>query len=266
MEDEIPSLSSEAQKKDGTTPVPEPSDTPDMPKRSRLSKSLESNSKKTLLLSLLGIIAIISLIALLGIPFLEKFADFVTPDDSVQEETAEEAVVLLPPYLDPAFEATNSAEITLSGTAEEGDKVKLYNNGKLAEEVRIGSDATFEFRDVTLKEGDNHFKVKAFKERDESKFSDQITVRYLKEAPELTIDYPQEGQGISNKDGDRLQIEGTTKPNVKVNINDFQAIVADDGKFKYVMSIKGGENVIKAVATDEAGNKTEMERKFNYNP
>jgi hypothetical protein len=264
MEDDIPPLAAKPKDTADRATVFPSTESTDMPKKSRLSKSLENNSKKTLLLSLMGIIAIIALIIVLGIPFLERFADFVTPKDTVQEENSEETVIILPPDLEPTFEATNSAEITLTGTAEEGDAVKLYNNAKLAEEVKIGHDHTFEFRDIPLKEGKNLFRVKAFKENNESKFSNPITVLYRKEAPKLTIEYPQEGQSISHKDGDRLQIEGRTDPDVKVRINGFQAIVDDEGKFKYVSPVKGGENVIQAEATDDAGNKTALERKFIY--
>ena len=237
-----------------------------MPKRSRLSKTLDESSKKTLALSLLGIIIIIALIAVFGVPFLETFAKLTSREDTGTQKTAEEPVLILPPEFNPTFEATNSAEISLSGSAEEGDTIKLYQNGRLIDETEITSDKSFQITGIELKEGENSFKAKAFKDTKESRFSDTLTIHYRREAPKLSIDYPSEGQGIGNKDGDRLQIEGTTDPNVKVTINGSQAVVDDEGKFKYVLPIKGGENSIKAVATDDAGNKTELERKFTYNP
>jgi hypothetical protein len=238
----------------------------DMPNRSRIAKTLENSSKKTLVLSLLGIILIIALLAIFGIPLIQKFAELTSREDKTESTQEEETVILLPPFFDPTFEATNSAEISLSGTAEEGDSIKLYANGKLADEVEIDKDNTFIFKNVELREGKNTFKAKVLHDTDESKFSEPLTITYRKEAPKLSIDYPSEGQGIGNKDGDRLQIEGSTDPDANVTINGFQAVVDDEGKFKYVLSIKGGENSLKAIATDEAGNKTEIERKFTYNP
>jgi len=237
-----------------------------MPKRSRLSKSLENNSKKALILSILGIIAIVALIAVFGVPFLEKFAALTSREDREVKTAAEETVLLLPPDFDQTFEATNSAEISLSGTAEEGDAIKLYQNGKLIDEVIVNSDKTFTFSNIELKEGENIFKAKTLKEKKESRFSDPLSIQYRKEAPKLSVDYPSEGQSIGNKDGDRLQVEGTTDPDVTVTVNGFQAVVDDEGKFKYVLLIKGGENSIKVIASDAAGNKTELERKFTYNP
>lgn len=237
-----------------------------MSKRSRLSKSLENNSKKTLIFSLLGIVLIIVLIAVFGMPFLEKFAELTSKDDTETNAVEEETVLVLPPDFNATFEATNSAEISLSGSAEEGDSVKLYQNGRLIDEVKVKPNKTFTISGIEMKDGENVFKIKALKDKKESKFSDPLTILYRKDAPKLSVDYPSEGQGIGNKDGDRLQIEGTTDPDVNVTINGFQAVVDDEGKFKYVLPIKGGENSIKVVATDAAGNKTELERKFTYNP
>lgn len=233
-----------------------------MQNRSRLSKTLENNSKKTMTLSIIGILVIIALLALFGIPILERLAQLTSRDDS-KSQTEEETIVVLPPYLDIPFEATNSAEITVTGTVDEGDSVKLYNNGKLVGEENI-EDGAFEFTGVELREGDNQLKAKAILKKEESRFSETLTVQLRKEAPKLAIDYPQEGQSIGNKDGNRLQIEGSTDPNVTVTINGFKTIVNAEGKFKYTLQVQGGENKLQVVAVDDAGNKTEMERKFNY--
>lgn len=237
-----------------------------MPNRSRLRHSLENNSKKTLFGSLAAIIIIIALLAVFGVPALVEFAKLTGSREEDLPVEEEELIVVLPPYITTDFTATNSAEITLEGIAEDGDSVKLYREGKLVDEVDIDSDGNFIFTGIELKEGKNSFKLKAILNQKESRFSDPIVITYRKEAPELSIDYPSEGQSISNKDGNRLQIEGTTDPDVKVTINGSQAIVDPEGTFKHTIPISGGENTIKAIATDEAGNKTELERKFTYNP
>ena len=241
-------------------------ETTTMPKRSRLKQTLENNSKKTLTFSLGGIILLIVLLFFFGIPLLEKVAVLTSRNETSAEETDDGVIVVLPPDLRSDFSATNSAEINLAGTADEGDTVKLYKDGKLTGEAEVKDDASFVFKHVELKEGTNIFKAKTFKGDKESRLSEALTISYRKEAPKLSIDYPSEGQGISNKDGDRLQIEGSTNPESSVTINGSLTVVDDEGKFKYVMPIKGGENVIKAVSTDDAGNKTELERKFTYNP
>lgn len=247
------------------TPQGEEEQESSMPKRSRLKHTLENNSKKTLYLSLAGIIIVIVLLLLFGVPFLVKFAEIISREDKPQTTENEELVIILPPYLNPAFEATNSAEISIPGTAEDGEEVQLYLDGKQIKEIKISNDRSFEFTDISLKEGKNRFSAKVVAGDRESRSSDPFTITYLKEAPTLSIEYPTEGQTISHKDGDRLQVEGTTSPQASITINGSQAIVDDEGKFKYYLPVKGGDNSIKAVATDEAGNKTELERKFTYN-
>lgn len=254
-EDSLPDLSTE-----------KPETIEAMPKRSRLQSTLENNSKKTILLTLLGIAIILTLLAVFGIPALVKFAEVTGKREEKVSSQEEEAILIIPPYLNENRQATNSAEVTIMGSAEDGDSVKLYKEGRLVKETKITADNSFAFKGVELKEGKNTFKAKAFKDTNESRFSDPITITYSKDAPKLSIDYPSEGQSIGNKDGDRLQIEGTTDPDITITVNGSMAIVDDEGKFKHVIPIKGGENSIKAVATDEAGNKTELERKFTYNP
>ena len=47
-------------------------------------------------------------------------------------------------------------------------------------------------------------------------------------------------------------------------MNEFWAIVDAGGNFSYTLPLQNGENTIKVVATDEAGNKTEYEVKVTY--
>jgi len=61
-----------------------------------------------------------------------------------------------------------------------------------------------------------------------------------------------------------LHVHGKTDPNVKVTINDFWAIVDDSGNYSYNLSLKSGDNPIKIVATDDAGNNTEKDLKISY--
>ncbi len=239
---------------------------PAMPKRSRLRQNIINRTKKSLFLSLAAIVVVITLIVIFGVPFLVTFADLISREETPSEQPEQELVIILPPYITPDFEATNSAEISLTGTAEDGEKIFLYRDDRKIKELRRGSDSTFVFTNIELTEGKNTFRAKVMTGDKESRLSDPVTISYLKDAPDLSIDYPSEGQDISNKDGDRLQVEGSTHPDATITINGSQAIVSDDGTFKFFIPIKGGENTIKVIATDVAGNKTELERKFTYNP
>lgn len=142
----------------------------------------------------------------------------------------------------------------------------LYLDGGLAGKMKVDKDANFFFEDITLSKGTNTITAKALDENGkESENSNPITVLLKTDSPQLSIDSPTEGQSFS-KDDKTAQVLGKTDPGAKVTVNDLWAIVDENGNFSYSLPLRDGENVIKIVAVDEAGNKTEAERKVSYSP
>lgn len=232
--------------------------------RSRLAKRYQRQTLKTLILSVLGIIAILFLLVKFGVPLLANISLFLSNTKNKQEVTKKKDVFVAPPVLDALPNATNSAQINVSGTATPGEKINLYINGELEEKTDVQKDHTFVFEKITLKDGENHIQTKSItKDKNESDFSNQYTIVFKKEPPALTIESPSNDQKFS-KDDKRTEVKGKTDPNVKVTVNDFWAIVDSDGNFSYTLPLKDGDNTIKVTATDEAGNKTEKEVKVNY--
>jgi bacillopeptidase F len=76
---------------------------------------------------------------------------------------------------------------------------------------------------------------------------------------------PTDGQTFA-KDQGSVQVSGKTDNNVKITVNGFWAIVDDSNNFSYALPLQGGENQIKVVAEDKAGNTTQKDIKVTYNP
>lgn len=233
--------------------------------RSRLSRRLERQTKQTLLFSILGIIVTIFLIVKVGIPLLANFSLFIAGFRGSSDTTKKESSIFVSsPVLHPLPTATNSATLVVSGKANPKERVKLYVNGEFVDEKDVEEDGSFSFEKVQLSAGPNTIQTKALTEENkESNFSKEVIVVFKKDLPALSLDVPKDGQTFS-RDENVAQVLGKTDPGVKVTINEFWAIVDEQGNFSYSLTLQNGENRIKVTAVDEAGNKAELERKVTY--
>lgn len=233
--------------------------------RSRLNKRLENNSKKNLLLTVFGIFAIIILIIKFGVPLIINFTLFISGSkDFEQTVKHEDASFIPPPILNPMPTATNSAEVVISGVAFSNQAINLYINNTLVSKTKTQKNGDFSFRE-TLEERENAIKTKAEAHGKESEFSSTLNISYINTPPSLTIISPADGQSFS-KDQNSIEVGGTTDSQVRVTVNDFWAITDQSNRFSYTLPLKSGDNQIKIVATDQAGNKTEKTVKVTYNP
>ena len=236
-----------------------------MARRSRLSDKYQKKSTQTLVLSVLGIIAVLFLLFRYGIPLIGD-ASFLfgratsTPKNNQIKQNQQNNYVPVPD-LNLIPKATKDQKIKVTGTSLSGLKVALYLNGSKDNETDVADDGTFEFS-VTLSEGDNILKSKAFNDKNESDFSDSVTVVYKKSGPELSIESPSDNADLRGQNP--IEVKGKTDPDVIVVVNDFQAVSSSNGGYSYFLTLKGGGNDIKVVAMDAAGNKTEKTIHVNY--
>lgn len=232
---------------------------------SRLSKRLEKQTKRKLWLTVIGIVLMFIFIVKFGVPIIINFSLFIAKinnkPDTTQASNATSFIAT--PNLDPLFTATNSAQITVSGNASAGQKISLYVNNTLSDEMNSNNDGSFKFANVTLQSGDNTIKVKATQGNKDSDFTNDVTVTYKSSAPKLDIDNLRDGQTFS-KDDNPVTVSGKTDPDAKVTVNDLWAI-NNNGNFSYPLQLQNGDNQIKIIATDAAGNKTEKDMKVTYN-
>jgi hypothetical protein len=232
--------------------------------RSRLSKRLEQKTKKNLALSVFGIIVIIVLVFKFGIPALANISLFLSGSQNKNETNIQNPSFIAPPVLDSFPEATSSADIIISGIASKKQTVDLYINDDLIDTLKAEDDGKFLFKE-TIKPGENTIKAKAIVDNKESDFSNIITTSYKSAPPSLTVSSPSNDQSFP-KDQNVAEVKGTTDADVKVTVNGFWAITDDNGNYRYSLPLQNGENKIKVIATDIAGNKNELELKVTYSP
>ncbi len=204
--------------------------------------------------------------ATFGVNALVNFSLFFKHNSPNDVKSAKDDIAYIaPPVLNPMNEATKSAQIIVSGYAGDKQDIKLYVNGKFIDKTTVNKDKQFTFQNVPLEKGNNEIKAKALTDKDkESDYSQILNINYIDKAPSLDINYPQDGQTISKGDSP-ITVKGKTDPGVKVTINDFWAISNDDGSFSYSLSLHDGDNDIKIIATDDAGNQTTKEIKIKTN-
>lgn len=236
--------------------------------RSRLAKRIERESKHTLILTTIGIIIVIIFVVFFGVPFLINISVLIDNFRSEQSisDKKEQPTFVEAPILDDSYSATNSALITIKGASLPKHNVKLFINNKLTDIAEAKDDGSFIFDNVALSEGNNNIAAKAIDEKEkESNFSEILTIIQRVKPPSLEVYNPKGGETFRGGEN-TAKVTGKTEKYAKITINDFWAIVDSGGNFSYTLPLHEGENPIKVIATDEAGNKTENEVKVNYAP
>ena len=235
-------------------------------RRSRLYKKLEKTSRKNLFFNLLGIVFLTVLLVKFGVPMIINLTLFVSKVGNSDTEIVkvDNASYIPPAILNPLSTATNSAKIVVSGTGSFDQTISLYVNNVKTDETKTKENGSFSFA-ITLEEKENTIKVKVVSDQGQSDFSESLQISYKSSLPSLNIESPADGQSFS-KEEKTVEVRGQTDPLVKVTVNGFRAVIDQYNNFFYNLPLKEGENIIKIVATDEAGNKTEKTLTVTYSP
>lgn len=210
--------------------------------------------------SILLVLAVIYL----GIPGLVKLSGFLGNFRSSSEPvTTFDTTPPFPPRLESISEATNSAQILIKGLSEPGSTVELFLNGETYKKVLASKDGAFEAK-IVLEEGENRILAQATDNANNvSQPSQTLFITYRKSGPKLEVSEPKDNANFKGKDR-TINIQGFSDPEATVTINDRYVILNPDGSFSYPYSLSEGENLLKIVAIDLAGNETVVERKVNY--
>jgi hypothetical protein len=235
-----------------------------MVKRSRLALRTKKRSQKTIVLASLGIIVVLILLIKFGLNLLVGFSIFISGNKSqspISANSSDNSFVAIP-VLNPLPNATNSAKIIISGKSQNDKKIHLYINNDLKDSIQTDNNGNFAFEE-TLLPGDNQIQVKAEKNSKSSDFSNSFTVSFKNSAPSLTIDSPSDGQSFS-KDQNSINVTGKTDSNVSVTVSGFWAVMNENNNYSYNLTLQNGDNQIKVIATDQAGNTTEKDIKVTY--
>ncbi|MCM3619498.1 S8 family serine peptidase [Sutcliffiella horikoshii] len=151
---------------------------------------------------------------------------------------------------------TNESTVTVEGNASPTTTVHVMNNGEEVATTTASEEGTFAV-DVTLTEGDNVLTAKSSTETGETEESAPVTVVLDQTSPELAITSPEDG---SKTNRETVTVTGTVEDeNLDfVKVNGKKATV-QDGTYSLRVMLDNGENNIRVVAQDLAGNRTRQD-------
>jgi len=235
--------------------------------RSRLRNKVRNTLYKNTFVSIAAFAVILIIVVFFGLQLLVKFSLLIGKIKSINEapSTNSQSEFVLTPTLNPILEATNSAKLDISGIGSTpGQTIELYVNDEKQDDTVVDNNSQFNFSGITLGLGENLIKVKAKEKEKESQFSPTAKIVYETTPPALEIKQPTDGQTINKKA--EVVVMGKTDAEASISVNDFLPIVDSSGNFSYTLPLKEGENIIKIIAKDKAGNETSNEIKVTYQP
>ncbi len=203
------------------------------------------------------------LLLLFGIPAVFKLTSFILNARTQTTTQSDPAYTPNTPRISQEYEATNSAELKITGAADAKTIIELFqNNNSLGTKVSQDN-GNFQF-EITLHNGENAFTVQAISTAGKkSSLSPIYRVFYLTKPPKLEfMDFK---DSLEVKETPYI-LQGTTDPLTTVTANDRLIFVDRDGNFKYNLNLNSGENKIIMIAKDKAGNETKKEIIIKYSP
>jgi hypothetical protein len=240
-----------------------------MSSRSRrvLSRRRKTSSWPKAAFFIVGSITIATFLFLYGIPALVRLAILL-------ESTASSTLPVLPsetleprplsPTLYPPPLATNSAVLTIRGLAKPEQQIRIYLNNVEAANVLTRSDGEFSYTSLVLNPGKNQlFTATVNPQGEEIAQSRSYSITYQNEPPEIDIIEPEDNASFRGEDNP-ITVKGETKSSNSVQINNHLVVVGPDGQFSYSVFLAEGENTIRILAKDPAGNTTEKEALVSY--
>jgi len=230
---------------------------------SRLARFEEKNARNRLIVAVLGTFAVILFLLFFGVKILISFSVFIDKLRGNSPNSASTQAIVLPPTLDPLPEATNSAQLKISGRGQSGLTVIVYLNGNETKKLTIPKEGIFSTV-LTAQEGKNTISAKVLDDKGNiSELSQVMKIMVTNKAPLMEVTSPQDNATISGDDN-KIIVSGKVEDDVRVTINDRFVVVQNDGSFSYKFPLPEGDTVLRIIATDSAGNQTKIERKVTY--
>jgi len=232
---------------------------------SRLRAYREKQIKKRLFFTSVVTSAVLAFIILYGFDYFPAWVEFITkvvnPNVEVTNQVKEAP---LPPVLEPLPDHLNTPKPQIRGTAMAGTVVKLFLDGSLLGETLVNKEGIFSYQpDEVIADGQHKLTALAVLNGVESQLSQPITFDIDTTKPELVIETPSEGETITiPAGGDKvIEVTGQSESGVKVTVNDRLATVKLDGSFRVKIPVEAGEQELKVVGEDKAGNQTTVQIK-----
>lgn len=235
-----------------------------MPRKycSRLARTERKRKARSAFLYFLFSLGLLLAVLFLGVPFVIRLSSFLselrTPQEIIEKS---DTLAPQPPIFATTNTATFSAQIAVKGYAESGTTIILQINGGKKETV-ADNEGNFLFEGVSLDEGENRIYATAIDQAgNESQNSKTLMIVYDHEPPELIVDSPEDEAIVTEE---KIEVRGLTEKDARLTINDHFVMVDLEGVFDYSLKLSEGENKIKVLATDQAGNRSVIERIVKY--
>ncbi|NMH72500.1 S8 family serine peptidase [Bacillus sp. RO2] len=147
---------------------------------------------------------------------------------------------------------TNESAVTVEGSASPTTTVHVMNNGEEIATTTATDEGTFAVN-IELANGENVLTAKSSTETGETEESAPLTIVLDQAKPELAITSPEDG---SKTNRETVTVTGTVADeNLDfVKVNGKKATV-EDGKYSLRVMLENGENNIRVIAQDLAGNR-----------
>jgi glucodextranase-like protein len=231
--------------------------------KSRLSEVEEQKSIKSALV-FGGLTVLIIIFAILfGIPLFSRFINLFSKNSTTV--TSSQNSNLLPPNLSVLPQYTNQKSIIVKGTSAPNSTIKIFF-GNSSDETSSDENGNFA-ANIGLSKGANVIYTQTLdKNGNQSAKSTIYTVNFTDQIPNLTVNVPQNNQIFYGSSQQNLNIQGSTDASNTITINDHIAVLDNTGKFNYPFNLQNGDNNLKIISTDPAGNKKEIDLKVTFNP
>lgn len=234
--------------------------------RSRLSRvRSKRDSKLAVIYLVLAGLIIVGMITW-GVPWMARMAGLLITEDTGAGSQTE----LRPtaPIFSDIPEASREDKISLGGFAQPGVEVALFVNGAEVDKLLTDDAGVFYFDRVGLTAGDNLIYAYALTSSGgESEQSKEYVITLDNEPPELTLSAPEDGETFRTQAGRIVTFQGiVNEDKVRVTVGDRLAIVSSDGSFSVAYQLAEGEQEVKILVVDRAGNETEKLLKLRWEP
>jgi hypothetical protein len=220
------------------------------------------NKNKSRFYILLSVIFVIVMFKW-GIPL---FMNLVAGAGAQRISTGKDIIPPQTPVISALPDATNSASLILEGFTEAGATIELLLNDKVDKMDKADVNGAFQFGTL-LVSGQNRIQLRAKDEANNESMSEVFLIDLDTKPINLSITSPKDGSEYFGKLNQIVDIKGEIdKSGCQLTINNSFVQVDRNGVYIHRFMLAGGENSIRIVATDKAGNTTLQTLKLVYTP
>jgi hypothetical protein len=167
------------------------------------------------------------------------------------------------PIISSPPEATDQEKVKLTGFGEAESRVAVVVNGEEMARVAIDDQGNFSYT-LELTEGENLISLHGVDEADNESRTRDFVIVLDTEMPSLAFEDLDEGRQIVGRDNQNMNIRGETEPNSQLTLNERSVFVRSDGTFTAQFYLVEGDNTLKFMVVDQAGNRTEREVRVSF--